>query len=104
MVTYWAVVAYWLERWIQDRNEDFEREFNSRWWILFQKFEILSKSYAITAVIIYCCFPVTLSRQQPKYALGASGPLAMGTNYQKKVNKLIDTKVVLNLIENIAVN
>ena len=74
-------MAYWLGRRIQDRNEDFEREFDSRWWILFRKFEILSKSYTITGVIIYRCYPVTPSRQQPKYALGASGPLAMGTNY-----------------------
>ena len=29
-----GAVAYWLERRIQDRNEDFEREFDSRWWIL----------------------------------------------------------------------
>ena len=28
-----AAVAYWLGRRIQDRNEDFEREFDSRWWI-----------------------------------------------------------------------
>ena len=53
------------------------------WWIFFRKFEILSKSCKITAVIIYRCYPVTPSRQQPKYALGASGPLAMGTNYKK---------------------
>ena len=25
----WAAVAYWLERQIRDRNEDFEREFDS---------------------------------------------------------------------------
>lgn len=67
-----AAVAYWLERRIQDRNENYEREFDSRWWILFRKFEILSKSCTITAVIIYRCYPVTPSRQQPKYALGAS--------------------------------
>ena len=65
---------------IQDGNEDFEREFDSRWWILFRKFEILSKSCKFTAVIIYRCYPVTLSRQQPKYALGS----AMGTNYKTK--------------------
>ena len=68
-------MAYWLERRIRDRNESFERGFDS-----FQKFEILSESYSITAVIIYRCYPVTPSRQEPKYALGASGPLAMGTN------------------------
>ena len=79
-----AAVAYWLGRRIQDRNENFERDFDSRCWILIQKFEILSKSYAITAVIIYRCYPVTPSRQLPKYALGASGLLAMGTNYKKK--------------------
>ena len=33
-----AAVAYWLERRIQDRNRDFEREFDSCWWILFRKF------------------------------------------------------------------
>ena len=37
-----AAVAYWLGRGIQDRNENFEHEFDSRWWILFRKFEILS--------------------------------------------------------------
>ena len=74
-------MAYWLGRGIQDRNENFEREFEPRWWILFRKFEILSKSCTITAAIIYRCYPVTPSRQQPKYALGASSPLAMGTNY-----------------------
>ena len=58
-----AAVAYWLERRIQDRNEDFEREFDSRWWILFRKFEILNKSCTITAVIIYRCYPVTPSRR-----------------------------------------
>ena len=77
-------MAYWLDRRIQDRNEDFEREFDSRWWILFRKLEILSKSCTITAVILYRCYPVTPSRQQPKYALEASVPLAMGTNCQKK--------------------
>ena len=79
-------MAYWLGRRIQDRNENFERDFDSRCWILIQKFEILSKSYAITAVIIYRCYPVTLSRQQPKYA---QGPLAMGTNYQKTTKENI---------------
>ena len=39
---------------------------------------------SITAVIIYRCYPVTPSRQQRKYALGASDPLAMGLNYKKK--------------------
>ena len=34
-----AAVAYWLGRRIQDRNEDFVREFDSRWWIFFQKLE-----------------------------------------------------------------
>ena len=43
-----AAVAYWLGRRIKDRNEDFEREFDSRWWIFFRKFEILSKSCTIT--------------------------------------------------------
>ena len=74
-------VAYWLGRLIQDRNEDFVGEFDSRWWILLRKFEILSKSCPITAVILYRCYPVTRSRHQPKYALGAPGSLAMGTNY-----------------------
>ena len=78
-----VAVAYWLGCRIQDRNEDFDREFDSRWWILFRKFEILSKSCTITVVIIYRCYPVTPSRQQPKYALGASGPLAMSTNYKQ---------------------
>ena len=66
-----AAVAYWLGRRIQDRNENFEPEFDSRWWIFFRKFEILSKSSTITVVIIYRCYPVTPIRQQPIYALGA---------------------------------
>ena len=90
---YWpnsgAAVAYWLGRGFQDRNENFESELDSRWWILFGKFEIHSKSCTITAVIIYCCYLVTPSRQQPKYALGASGPLAMGIN--KKIKKARDS-------------
>ena len=80
-----AAVACWLKRRIQDRNKDFEREFGSRWWILFRKFEIPSKSCTITAVIIYRCYPVTPSRQQPKYESGASGPLAICTNLKKQV-------------------
>ena len=84
-----AALAYWLGRGIQDRNENFEREFEPRWWILFRKFEILSKSCTITAVIIYRCYPVTPSRQQPKYAQGASGRLAMGTIYQNKKESVV---------------
>ena len=61
-------MAYWLRRGIQDRNENFEREFDSRWWINFRKFEFLSKSCTITAVVTYRRYPVTPSRQQPKYA------------------------------------
>ena len=38
----WATVAQWLGRRIRDRNENFEREFDSRWWIFFRKLEILS--------------------------------------------------------------
>ena len=48
-----AAAAYWLGRRIQDRNDNFERDFDSRWWILFLKFEIFSQSCTITAVIIY---------------------------------------------------
>ena len=36
---------------------------------------MLRESCTITAVINYRCYPVTPSRQQPKYALGASGLL-----------------------------
>ena len=72
-----AAVAYWLDGRIPSASSILP------WRILFRKFEKLSESCTITAVINYRCYPVTPSRQQLKYALGASGPLAMGTNYQK---------------------
>ena len=62
-----AAVVYWSEHWIQGRNENFECKFDSCLRILFRKLKILSESRTITAVIIYRCYPVTLSRQQPKY-------------------------------------
>ena len=78
-----------------DSNFSVSKALDSRWWILFRKFEILSKSCTITAVIIYRCYPVTPSRQQPKYALGASGPLAMGTTLHTKKKLEFSTQLCI---------
>ena len=75
-----AAVAYWLERRIRDRMKISSASSILPWRILFRKFEMLSESCTITAVINYRCYPVTPSRQQPKYTIGASGPLAMDIN------------------------
>ena len=58
---------------------------------------MLSESCTITAVINYRCYPVTPSRQQPKYAIGASGPLEMGTNL-KKEKSAVSIKIFPNLL------